>query len=117
VLIVDDNQDAATSLAELLSFEGHDARAVFCGEDTLKLIPTFRPHIAFLDLNMPGMDGLETAKRCRSESWGQDLKLVALTGMGRASDIDRTRAAGFDAHLTKPAGLEDMLRLIAEVNI
>ena len=66
-----------------------------------------------LDINMPGMDGAEVAKRLRITPWGRSARLVALTGMGQQADIASTRAAGFDEHLTKPADLEQVSRLAA----
>ena len=66
--------------------------------------------LVFLDLNMPGMDGVDVAAALRVRPWARDLRIVAVTGMGQKRDLARTRAAGFDAHLTKPARLEDVLR-------
>jgi CheY-like chemotaxis protein len=71
------------------------------------------PEIAFLDLNMPGLDGFELARKMRELPSGQQIRLIAVTGMGRESDVMRARAAGFDAHLTKPADPERLLELAA----
>jgi CheY-like chemotaxis protein len=72
-----------------------------------------QPDVAFIDLNMPRMDGIEVCKRLRRTPWGRNARLFALTGMGQQADIARTRAAGFDEHLTKPADLERVSRLAA----
>ena len=114
VMVVDDNVDAATSLAEILRIEGFDVRAAFDGREALDLARQFRPEVAFLDLNMPTMSGAELAMALRKEPWAEALRLVAVTGMGRAYDIELTRAAGFEAHLTKPVAIDAILRTFAD---
>ena len=116
VLIVDDNADAADSLAQILRLEGFEVRACYDGAEALRSAREFRPDVAFIDLNMPGMSGTELAARLRSESWAGAITLVALTGMGQKSDMEATRAAGFDAHLTKPADSDDVVRLASAEN-
>ena len=113
VLVVDDNVDAADSLAQILRLEGFVVRAAYDGENALRTAAELRPDAAFLDLNMPGMSGYQLAARLRGQPWGRALRLVALTGMGQKADLAATRGAGFDAHLTKPAAAEDVLRLAA----
>jgi CheY-like chemotaxis protein len=103
VLVVDDNADAAESIANLLRLEGHRVEAAHNAAAALRIAETLQPDIAFLDLNMPGMDGYELARRLRALPFGRNAQLVALTGMGKESDMERSRAAGFDLHLTKPA--------------
>jgi signal transduction histidine kinase/ActR/RegA family two-component response regulator len=111
VLVVDDNVDAADSLADLLGMEGFEVRACYAGDAALSLARQFRPEVAFLDLNMPGMSGLDLAKALRAEPWGGPARLVALTGMGQKTDLEATRAAGFTAHLTRPAPTAEIIRL------
>ena len=111
ILVVDDNRDAADTLAHLLRVEGMDARACHGPEEALALAPEFRPQVAFLDLSMAGMDGIELGRRLREQAGDRRLVLVALTGMGQKADIEETRAAGFDAHLTKPADAQALLRI------
>ena len=111
VLVVDDNNDAADSLAQILCLEGFEARACYDAESALALTRELRPEVAFLDLNMPGMSGLELAPKLRALSGNAAIRLIALTGMGQKTDVEATRAAGFDAHLTKPAAAQDVLRL------
>src|SRR5581483_9260803 len=113
VLVVDDNADAADSLAQILRLEGFEVEACYDGRSALEAARAFRPDLAFLDLNMPGISGTELAQRLRAEPWARGLTLVALTGMGQKSDLEATSAAGFDAHLTKPAGPDEVLRLAA----
>jgi CheY-like chemotaxis protein len=113
VLVVDDNVDAAQTLAQYLRLGGHRVESALSGEAALRIAEVLHPHVAFIDLNMPGMDGAEVAKRLRVTPWGRRTRLVALTGMGQQGDIARTRAAGFDEHLTKPADLRRLSRLLA----
>ncbi len=102
VLIADDNVDAAESLAELVQLAGHDVRVVHDGTFAVDMAREFRPHVAFLDLGMPGCNGYEVARRIRLEPWSRGVRLVAVTGWGREDDRSRSRDAGFDSHLTKP---------------
>jgi CheY-like chemotaxis protein len=115
VLVVDDNVDAADTLAHLLRLEGFDVRKAYDGTSGLALAREFLPEVAFVDLNMPGMSGLELGAALRAEQQLALLRIVALTGMGQKTDLDATRAAGFDAHLTKPASVEDVRREAAAV--
>ncbi len=102
VLIVDDNQDAALSLAMLLEASGLVVRSAFDGATALALIDDFRPDVAILDIGMPGMDGYEVARAIRERCGDHCPRLVALTGWGQESDRQLAREAGFDEHLTKP---------------
>jgi signal transduction histidine kinase len=110
ILIADDNVDAAETMVQILRQEGFEARTAFDGAEALRVAREFKPDVAFIDLHMPGMGGIDLARAMKSEPWADEVRLVALTGMGTAGDIDATRAAGFDAHLTKPAALEEVLR-------
>jgi two-component system CheB/CheR fusion protein len=115
VLVVDDNEDARETLAQILSLEGFDVRACRDGMEALQTAREFKPDVAFIDLNMPYMSGTQLAAKLRSEPWGRTIRLVALTGMGQQSDIESTAAAGFYVHLTKPTSPEEVLRLAGEV--
>jgi PAS domain S-box-containing protein len=108
ILVVDDNRDAADTLAMLLEADGAQARAVYDGQAALDALADLRPHTVLLDLGMPEMDGLEVARRIRADPAWAGVRIVALTGWGQESDRERTRGAGFDFHLTKPVDL-DML--------
>jgi signal transduction histidine kinase/CheY-like chemotaxis protein len=114
VLVVDDNVDAAQTLAQYLRLTGHRVESALDGEAALRIAEVLHPDVAFIDLNMPRMDGAEVARRLRLTPWGRRARLVALTGMGQQADIDRTREAGFDEHITKPADLQRLSRLAAE---
>ena len=116
ILVVDDNRDAAETLAALLSMLGHSAPVANDGHQALRMLPGLMPDVIFLDLGMPGMSGYEVASRIRAEARYAAVRLVALTGWGGETDRERTAQAGFDAHLTKPAtveAIEDVLRQIA----
>jgi signal transduction histidine kinase/CheY-like chemotaxis protein len=115
VLVVDDNVDAAQTLAAYLRQLGHRVESAVDGEAALRIAEVLQPDIAFIDLNMPRMDGTEVARRLRITPWGRKARLVALTGMGQQADLQRTRDAGFDEHLTKPADPERISRLAAGV--
>ena len=115
ILIVDDNLDAGDSLALRLSLEGHQTRVARDGASGLKAAREFQPHVAFLDIGMPGMNGYELAQALRTEKSSLRPVLVALTGWGSESDVERTAAAGFDKHLTKPAGAEDLKLVLTAV--
>jgi signal transduction histidine kinase len=112
VLVVDDNEDAAESLSELLALCGHDARTAATGPEALAAVPAFRPDLVFLDIGLPGMDGYEVARALRAAP-GDTPVLVALTGWGAESDRQRSAEAGFDRHLTKPVGREQLDELLA----
>ena len=112
VLVVDDNEDSAESLALLLRLEGHLVKTAHDGETALAVAERFQPDAILLDLGMPRLNGYEVCERIRVQPWGQGILMVAQTGWGQAQDRARTLAAGFDAHLTKPidpATVQEML--------
>jgi signal transduction histidine kinase/CheY-like chemotaxis protein len=113
VLVVDDNVDAAQTLAAYLRLDGHRVESALDGEAALRTAEVLRPDVAFIDLNMPRMDGAEVARRLRITPWGRKAHLVALTGMGQPADVARTQQAGFDQHLTKPADLQRVSQIAA----
>ncbi|HZY15336.1 MAG TPA: response regulator [Ramlibacter sp.] len=117
VLVVDDNADAAESLGVLLDIEGHAAHVAHSGAEALQVAQSQALDVVFLDIGLPDMTGYEVAKRLRQLPGLDRTLLVALTGWGTQDDRDRTREAGFDRHLTKPAELpavEELLRLAAQ---
>jgi DNA-binding response OmpR family regulator len=113
VLVADDNRDAADSLAMLLQIDGHDVRVAHGGSAALALAQAFRPEVALLDLGMPDLSGYEVAHALRREPWGKDIYLIALTGWGQEADRRRSRDAGFDCHLTKPADPDELRAVLA----
>jgi CheY-like chemotaxis protein len=109
ILVVDDNPDAAHTLAALLRMAGHETHKAASGEAALKLARQIRPDAAVLDIAMQGMSGYTVAQNIRAEPWGERITLVALTGRHGPDDRRAAREAGFDHHLTKPATLEQLL--------
>jgi PAS domain S-box-containing protein len=102
ILIVDDNVDAADSIAMLLSMEGHQTRTVNTARAALLAAPEFKPEVVLLDIGLPEMDGYEVARRLRAQNGTHRMRLVAVTGYGQPADRRRARAAGFDEHMVKP---------------
>jgi len=113
MLVVDDNVDAASSLAEVLTLDGHLAEAVFTARGALHHAAAALPDIVLLDIGLPEMDGYEVARELRAMS--SSVRLVALTGYGQAEDVQRALAAGFDAHLVKPVDFATLRQIIAEI--
>lgn len=112
VLVVDDNVDAAESLAELLALKGHQARAVTEPRAALAMAPEFAPEVVLLDIGLPDIDGFEVARTLRRLPCTRHSLLVAVTGYGQAEDRKASSAAGFDYHLVKPVSLRQIEELI-----
>ena len=102
ILVVDDLRDSADSLGRVLEAMGHEVRVIYEGEQAVRAAEEFQPHVAFIDLGMPGVDGFEVCRRIRAQPWGLTMLLIAQTGWGQQFDRRRTRAAGFDQHMVKP---------------
>jgi len=115
VMVVDDNRDAADSLAAVLKMLGAEVRVTHDGQAALDALDGFRPAAVFLDLGMPGMDGYQTARQMRLRKDGSDLKIIALTGWGQSSDRRQTEAAGFNQHLVKPADVTTLQAVLASL--
>jgi signal transduction histidine kinase len=115
VLVADDNEDALAMLALLLESEGHVVCTASNGPQALEMAETFHPDIAFLDIGMPKMSGYELASRMRILPCGQRISLVALSGWGGKQDVQKALASGFDAHIAKPAPIEVLAALLAEM--
>lgn len=114
ILIIDDNVDAATSLAEILKIEGHECEAVFSAHEGLERAATLRPDFVLLDIGLPGLDGYEVALRLRQLDGLEGVGLIALTGYGQPEDRERTRVAGFDAHFVKPFDFGELEQTLAQ---
>jgi signal transduction histidine kinase/ActR/RegA family two-component response regulator len=113
LLVVDDNRDAAASLAELLELLGHEVRVVHDGPSALAALASFAADTVFLDIGLPGMSGYEVARRLRGTADRAGPMLIAVTGWGQEEDRRRSREAGFDAHLLKPLDLGMVERILA----
>lgn len=112
VLVIDDNRDAADSLASAITLCGHTAETAFDGPSGLAAAQSLRPDCVLLDIGMPGMDGHEVARRLRRMDATCEGLIVAVTGWGQAKDRDQTLEAGFDAHLVKPVSIDAVLGLL-----
>ncbi|MGE3772332.1 MAG: ATP-binding protein [Gammaproteobacteria bacterium] len=113
VLIVDDNEDAADSLAMLLSLAGHEVRTAYDGHQALEVAGGFAPELILLDIGLPRMNGHEVCRALRASAAGRDMAIVAVTGWNQLHDRDLSSAAGFDAHLAKPIDYELLTRWMA----
>jgi CheY-like chemotaxis protein len=111
-LVIDDNRDAADSLAMVLELYGSTVHTVYSGAAGIEAMRAFKPEFVFLDLGMPGMDGFAAARRIRGSPEGRSVKLVALTAWGKEQVEERTRNVGFDYHLAKPASFEALCSLL-----
>lgn len=115
ILVVDDDHDAAISLARLLRMAGHDTQTAFDGLEAIEVAELFRPEVVLLDIGLPKLDGHETCRRIREQPWGRDMVMVALTGWGRDEDRRKSREAGFAHHLVKPVERDALVKLLAEL--
>ena len=115
ILVADDNRDLALSMRHLLSGAGHEVRIEHDGDAAARTATAWLPDLVLLDIGMPGRTGHQVAEQLRGQSETADLPLLAVSGYGQPSDRQRSRAAGFDAHLTKPVTLTRLLECIGRV--
>jgi PAS domain S-box-containing protein len=115
ILIVDDNEDGAESLAMLLELAGHETHQAHDGVSAIEAADRIRPDVVLLDIGLPGLNGYEVCRRIRSEPWGKDLVLVALTGWGQDEDRQQSRNAGFDEHMVKPVDHDVLQSFLASL--
>jgi CheY-like chemotaxis protein len=113
VLVADDNVDVAEGLRKLLTLKGHEVHVVHDGAAAVEAMARLEPHLALLDIGMPGLDGLEVARRARAPGNPRRPLLVAVTGLGRDEDRQRSASAGFDHHLVKPIDLASLDLLLS----
>jgi DNA-binding response OmpR family regulator len=115
--VVDDTQDAAEALAVILELQGYEVAVAFGGQQALRMLETFRPQIAVLDLAMPGMDGYALARQVRETQWGAAIHFIAFTGWSDERSRTRAISAGFHQYLVKPVDPRRFIRMIAEVEV
>jgi CheY-like chemotaxis protein len=115
ILVVDDNVDAAETMAMLLELSGHEVRTAFGGQEALEIAHSFRPDVVFLDIGLPGMNGYEVARRLLADPATAATRLIALTGWGTQDDINKSKMAGFNAHLTKPVDPDAVEAVLAKL--
>jgi CheY-like chemotaxis protein len=113
VLIVEDNRDAADSLADLLEIFGYQVRVAYSGTEGIEAAHLFRPRVVLCDIGLPGLDGYEVARRLRTTADTADARLIAITGYGTDVDSEKARDAGFDMHLVKPVDPDRLLDELA----
>jgi CheY-like chemotaxis protein len=113
ILLVEDNQDAATALLEILRLWGHEVVVVHDGASALDQARRSEPDVVLLDIGLPGMDGYTVARSLRLLPGLARIRLIAITGYGQDSDREQSQQAGFDHHLVKPVDLEELRRLVA----
>jgi signal transduction histidine kinase len=115
ILVVDDNEDSAESLAMLLRRYGSEVRTAYDGLAAVQMAQSFQAEVVLLDIGLPLLDGYSAAQRIREQPWGKSLTLIAVTGWGHEHDRQRSREAGFDAHLVKPVNFAAVTRLLDSV--
>jgi PAS domain S-box-containing protein len=116
ILVVDDNQDAASTAMILLQMMGNDVCTAADGEEALKTIKSFDPDVVLLDIGLPKMNGYEVAKAVRRQSWGKHIVLVAVTGWGQDDDQRKSKDAGFDQHMVKPVDPKSIMELLSNLH-
>jgi PAS domain S-box-containing protein len=116
ILVVDDNVDAANSLAMLLRLKGHEVQTAFDGIAAVDFAAAYKPDVILLDVGLPRLNGFDAARRIREAETGKKVVLIALTGWGHAEDRRRSREAGFDHHLVKPADPNELEKLLNSLN-
>jgi signal transduction histidine kinase/ActR/RegA family two-component response regulator len=113
IVVVEDDEDTRTVLAFMLEAEGARVEAAGRGEDAVTLAGRVRPDVVLCDIGLPDIDGMEVARRLRAQAGLAGTRLIALTGFGQAEDVRQAIAAGFDAHVTKPVNLDQLMALLA----
>lgn len=114
ILVVDDNPDITESLVMLLELNGHQVETAEDGNKAIEAGARYRPDVILLDIGMPNMDGHAACQYIRKEPWGKDIRIFALSGLGRAEDLRKSRESGFSDHLVKPFAPSKLLGLLAE---
>jgi PAS domain S-box-containing protein len=115
ILVVDDNRDAAGSMATLLKLLGNEVSTAHDGVEAVQAAEQFRPEVVLMDVGMPNLNGYEATRRIREQPWGRGMMVIALTGWGQEGDKTRSQEAGCDGHLVKPVNLSDLEELLTEL--
>jgi CheY-like chemotaxis protein/anti-sigma regulatory factor (Ser/Thr protein kinase) len=115
ILVADDFPQSAAILARLLRQDGNEVKIAQDGIEAVEAAAEFRPDVAVLDIAMPRLDGFDVARVIREQPWGKGMFLIALSGWGQKLDRERSKEAGFDAHLTKPAKYESLMEILNEL--
>ena len=115
MLVIEDNEDAANSLREVLEFDEHVVEVAYTGREGIEKAQAFHPDVVLCDIGLPEMDGYEVARTMRADPELGRVGLIALSGYAQPEDVEMAREAGFDAHLAKPPSIETLERALAEV--
>ncbi len=115
ILVVDDNRDAATSMALMLRLMGNDVRTAHDGIEAVEAAEQFRPQVILMDVGMPRLNGLDATRRIREQPWGKNAIIIALTGWGQDGDRAQSKEAGCNGHLVKPVNPPDLEKLVTEL--
>ena len=113
ILVVDDDREAVEMLKMLLDTTGNAAQYAYDGLEAVKLAEEIRPDLILLDIRMPHLNGYETCRRIREQSWGKEMVIVAMTGLGHDDDRLKSQQSGFDMHLVKPVDPQLLLTVLA----
>jgi CheY-like chemotaxis protein len=117
ILVVEDNLDAAESLAVVLRLMGHNVCVAYDGEEAIGVAEGFRPQVTLCDVGLPKLNGYEVARALRGQPGGESMLLIAVTGWGQEHDKRRTTAAGFDRHMVKPVDVQALLKVLEAVSV
>lgn len=117
ILVVDDNQDAADTLAIMLRLKGNDVQVRYSGHEGVEAAKILLPDLVILDIGMPGLDGYQACRLIRASSGGEAIHIYALTGYGQLEDIRKSKEAGFDQHMLKPVDFGQLLNFIEEIKL
>jgi PAS domain S-box-containing protein len=112
ILVVDDNRDAADSMASMLELLGQEVQTAYGGAEAVTAAASFQPALILMDIGMPGLNGYDATRQIRAQASGQSVKVIALTGWGQEQDRTRSRDAGCDGHLVKPVDVAELERLL-----
>ena len=115
ILVADDNQDGAESLAEMLMLLGDEVHTARDGLEAVEHSERFRPEVILMDVGMPRLNGLEATRRIRREEWGKAITIIALTGWGQENDRKQSFEAGCDGHLVKPVELGNLEKMLVKL--
>ncbi len=116
ILVVDDNRDAAESLAMLLKMMGNDIHTAYDGEEAVAAAGKFRPHVVLCDIGLPKLNGYEACRQMKAQAWDKKMILIAVTGWGQDNDRRKSQEAGFDHHMVKPVDPQALMKLLAGLN-
>tara|TARA_R110001606_G_scaffold263789_1_gene412420 strand:- start:106 stop:1005 length:900 start_codon:yes stop_codon:yes gene_type:complete len=115
ILVIEDNVDAAESLAMLLEMKGHTTRKAYNGKSGIKIAEEFNPEVILLDIGLPDIDGYQVAEQIRQQAWGKKIFLIAVTGWGQDKDKEFAKYSGFNQHMTKPIDFQKLNSLLQQI--